>query len=67
MESKHPGVFALMHSVMALESRCTFQNYEVEEAIMARDSLAQVLARLDKFIQCSTRPSEEVASTKMEQ
>ena len=67
MESKNPGVFALMHSVMALESRCTFQNYEVEEAIMARDSLAQVLARLDKFIQCSTKPSEEGVFTKTEQ
>ena len=67
MESKNPGVFALMRSVMALESRFTFQNFEVEEAIMARDSLRQVLARLEKFIAASTNNSDEVVSTKTEQ
>ena len=55
MESKHHGVSPLMRSVMALESRSTFQNYEREEAIMARDSLRLVLYRLEKFIAASTK------------
>jgi hypothetical protein len=66
MESKLHGVSPLMHSVMALDARSTFQNYDLKEAITAMDSLLQVQYRLGEFIAASTKHLDVAANIKME-
>ncbi len=66
MELKQVGSLSLMRSAMALDVRSTLVDYDLEEATMARDLLAQVQSRLDAFIARSTVCSGEEDATRME-
>ena len=64
MESKTHGVSPLMHSVMALDARSTFQDYDREEATMAADLLLQVQYRLEGFIVASMKLADVEENTR---